>query len=178
MVWRTEGKVNKKRKKPKLKRRRKNPRNLVKSNRRGRQNCQLTFTSKENSHQNLFLLVRSIMHFQYVLQWSEHTLHKKRPKRISQIAWKLVETILHSWQLGQNPIGALSVSIAALVHQSTSSLCQLQRIWSTNPTQVSVDSFIPCRASGCSGWTTPCPNAPQKPHKCSSTFVPSWTEPT
>lgn len=91
MVWRTEGKSDKKKKEknPKLKKS-KTPRKLVKSNRKeAGKNCQLTFTSKENPHQNLLLLVRSIMHFQYVLQWSEHALHKRKPKRISQIASKL-----------------------------------------------------------------------------------------
>lgn len=42
------------------------------------------------------------MHFQYLLRWSKHALHNTRPKRISLVATKFVETILHSWQLGQN----------------------------------------------------------------------------
>lgn len=57
---------------------------------------------------------------------------KRGPERISLVAAKLVGTILYSWQLGQNPIGAQSISITASAHQSISTLCQRQAIGGTD----------------------------------------------
>lgn len=176
MVWRTEGKSDQKRKKLKLKKKSKTPRKLVKSNRKeAGKNCQLTFTSKEKFSSKPFSSCKK--HHTFPVCTAVKRAHFTQKKAQENKPNSLKACGNHFTQLGQNPIGALSVSITALVHQSTSSLCQLQGIWSTDRACVSVDSFTPCRASDCPGWTTPlCSTAPQKPHKCSSTFVPSWTE--
>lgn len=180
MVWRTEGKSDKKRKKLKLKKKKQNLQKISqKQEERGRQKLPINIHIKGKFSSKPFSSCKKHYAFPVCTAVKRaHFIQKKAQENKPNSLKACGNHFTHFTQLGQNPIRALSVSIAALVHQSTSSLCQLQGIWSTDPACVSVDSFTPCRASDCPGWTTPlCSTAPQKLHKCSSTFVPSWTEP-
>lgn len=186
MVWRTEGKSDKTRKKLEIRENRKKKKKitLLRSNRKETGiDCQLTFHIKRKVWSKPFS--SSEKHFWYLLWWSKNALHKRRPERIRLVAAKLVETILYSWQLGQNPIGAQNIGITAPVHQLISTLCQWEEIGGTDQC-LSPRVFL-CRCiypghlpSDCPGRTPPlCPprNQNKTSHKCSNKLIPVWTKP-
>lgn len=110
---------------------------LLKSNRKEAGiDCQLTFHIKGKTWSNPFssskkhhafpvsTAVKQARFTQHKAQENKPGSHKVRGNHFTQLTT--------GTKPGQKAIGARSTGIAALVHQSISTLCQLQEIWGTD----------------------------------------------